>query len=204
MLTVFGLVDKRPECIWGCICDCGGIIFTRVSRLHSGSTTSCGCYRNAKLIKMNYKTGLSKERLYNIWAHMKRRCYNKHDSAYRYYGEKGIRVCDDWRNDFLKFRTWALTNGYQNDLTIERINNNGNYEPSNCTWIPWNKQGTHTCRIIYVVYNGKKYTLKQIAEEIGIHYSTVLQRRKSKNLKDLFRRRWTQESKYKKHTEGNL
>lgn len=94
------------------------------------------------------KHGYHKTRLYRIFGAMKQRCYNKNHDKYHYYGGRGITICQDWLNDFMSFRTWAYSNGYSEDLTIDRIDNNGNYEPSNCRWVDDKIQHRNTRRIM--------------------------------------------------------
>lgn len=146
-----------------CLCDCGKMVVVSNKHLKSGHTKSCGCYKNEIVSEIGKITGktsikyaqsqahennrkhdMSGTRLYRIWSQMKQRCYNKKDDAYQYYGGKGVCVCDEWREDFQKFEQWANNNGYSDDLTIDRINSNKNYEPSNCRWI---SQSENSARI---------------------------------------------------------
>jgi hypothetical protein len=129
-----------------------------------------------------YKHGESKRkngsrtRLYVIWCHMIERCYNPHFQAFSNYGGRGIRVCDEWRNCFLAFREWAMTNGYDNKLTLDRIDNNGNYEPSNCKWSTVREQSNNCRTNRLITYRGETKTMIQWAETIGIPYDTFKRR----------------------------
>lgn len=154
LLTAIEYVgDKQYPCgkklsAWKCICDCGNETVVLLSGLRSGKTRSCGCLEKKHREEFGntlIKHGDAHSRLYNIWIMMKMRCYNKNNPAYRYYGAKGVAVCDEWKNNYGAFRSWAITNGYDEskkwrDCTIDRINPFGNYEPNNCRWIPMEEQ----------------------------------------------------------------
>ena len=120
--------DAHGRITWRCICECGREIVVPGYRLK----TQRGCM---SCRKNNLHHGLYYTRLHNTWVHMKQRCYNPKNNRYHRYGGRGITVCDEWRDNFKAFYDWAMANGYQDDLTIERKNNDGNYEPANCTWI---------------------------------------------------------------------
>lgn len=124
-------VDKTKKAMWLCKCECGNTTITNTHNLKSGNTTSCGCSRTK--LKQNIP------RLYRIWNGMKTRCSNPNKKEYKNYGGRGIKVCDEWLK-YENFYNWAINNGYKDNLTIERINNDSDYEPSNCTWITIQEQ----------------------------------------------------------------
>ena len=157
ILTVIGQEEskffgKTKQTMWLCKCDCGNTTIVSKTNLRNGNNISCGCLAKAHSRVANKKHGLShKERLYGIWKGMKNRCYNKKLDCYKYYGGRGISVCKEWRESYEVFRDWALSNGYKeiilpngnNKLTIDRINNNGNYEPNNCRWVDMKVQNSN-------------------------------------------------------------
>lgn len=113
-----------------CTCDCGNEVICRPATLKTGHQKSCGCSR--KRLPEDNRRGT---RIYRIWVAMRQRCYNQVSSSYKWYGALGVRVCEEWKEDFDAFKKWALENGYQEDLSIDRINVNGDYEPRNCRWV---------------------------------------------------------------------
>lgn len=123
-----------------------------------------------------YEEHNTKNRLYRIWADMKRRCKNSDRPNYKNYGDKGIRVCQEWENSFDSFREWALNNGYSDDLSIDRIDNDGNYEPSNCRWATAKEQANNKRNNLYIKYKGETRTLAQWCEVFGLERNVVAMR----------------------------
>lgn len=166
--------SKDGKVIWLCKCECGKYCKATTGGLKSGNNKSCGCLRKEAFTNRTH--GLRYTRQYRIFHHMKDRCYNPNDSHYDDYGGRGIRICDEWLQDFKTFYGWSLKNGYRDDLTIERIDVNGNYEPSNCTWIKLEEQSENRRCNIRITYNGKTQNLKQWADELGMNYIGLYQR----------------------------
>lgn len=147
-----------------CKCDCGKIKEVFYGNLVRQTTLSCGCEAKKKTSERTKTHGLSKTRLFDIWRGMKQRCYDKKCSGYNHYGSRGIIVCDKWKNDFKTFYDWSMSNGYKDNLTIDRIDVNGNYEPSNCRWTTVKEQARNTRNNRYITYNGETHCLSEWEE----------------------------------------
>ena len=126
--------DSDKKAVWLCQCDCGNTCLARARDMRSGNTKSCGCYAIEAARKANTKHGACKTRLYRIHKLMKNRCYNQNDRHWKWYGAKGVTVCEEWKR-FEPFRDWALTNGYADNLVIDRKDSSKGYSPDNCQWI---------------------------------------------------------------------
>lgn len=164
---------KNGAYLWQCKCDCGNEIIANVGNLKNGHTKSCGCLRVDRC-KTNFtKHGLEHTRLYGIWSDMRLRCYDEKNIAYHRYGGRGITICDEWKNDVKAFYDWATANGYKDSLTIDRIDNDGNYCPENCRWATVKEQASNRRSNILVTHNGKTQTMKKWANEVGTPYKVV-------------------------------
>lgn len=146
--------SKDNKIQWMCKCDCGNSIVVKGCNLtrNTRPTKSCGCLHRELNKTRGIKHNKRRSRLYSVWASMKQRCENKNGSSYKYYGARGIKLCDEWKNDFMCFYIWANNNGYdekaiRGKCTIDRINNNGNYEPNNCRWVDMKVQSTNKRKI---------------------------------------------------------
>lgn len=158
---------------WKCLCDCGNEIVVRSNSLRRGLTKSCGCL-NKERAPSHVVHNMSKTRIYRIYKAIKQRCCNKKSEDYKYYGGRGITVCDEWRNDFMAFYDWAMANGYTDNLTIDREDNDGNYEPSNCRWVTRKEQAHNKTN---TVYTDEHIPIAEIAEKVGIVSPTLARNR---------------------------
>lgn len=160
---------------WLCKCDCGNEVSCFQYNLERGTSTSCGCKRSCYARQKRNCHGESTSTLYKKWSSMKTRCENSANAGYKYYGGKGIKICDEWQ-EFWNFREWAYANGYKDGLTIERIDINGDYCPQNCKWISAYEQASNKRNNSFIEYGGKKQTASQWARELGIGKDTITYR----------------------------
>jgi hypothetical protein len=156
---------------WKCHCDCGNDTIVKKAHLLNGATNSCGCIRRERVLTH----GKSETKLYGVWAGIKRRCYNKNQAAYKNYGGRGISLCADWF-DFSHFYKWAIDNGYKEGLSIDRIDNNGNYEPKNCRWVDDSTQANNTRVVKRISYHGETLTYMEWSRKLGAKRNIVWKR----------------------------
>lgn len=171
-----GTRSKNP--IWRCRCDCGNEIFAMGGNLRSGDTQSCGCLNRENAKKRYLTHGGTNTRLFRIWHNMKNRCGNPNTKDYADYGSRGIKVCPEWSENFEAFRDWAMANGYREDLTLDRKDNDGPYSPENCRWITNAAQQNNRRNNHLLTLYGKTQTITKWAEETGINRSTLKARLK--------------------------
>lgn len=162
--------STKSRSYWLCKCECGNEKVVRSDCLTTGNTKSCGCLNKDRSNQITH--GLSRTKIYHMYYGMLDRCYNTSSKAYKYYGARDIKVCESWKNDFKTFYDWGQNNGYEEGLTLERKDVNGNYEPSNCTWIPASEQPNNTRRNIFLTYNGETKNINQWAKCLGINKNT--------------------------------
>ena len=167
--------SKSGRVAWNCKCDCGNETTPLTTELLKGRTQSCGCLHNDSMSEKFKKHGQYSTRLYKIWSNMIQRCGNPKSDSYYLYGEKGVTVCEEWK-DFTSFYGWAIANGYCDSLSIDRIENSKGYCPENCRWATPQQQTDNRGCTRYVTFNGKTQTLKRWAEETGIPYKNLLWR----------------------------
>lgn len=158
-----------------CKCDCGNTKRLRASVLKNGNTRSCGCYRREASSMRNSTHGLSHSRIWNTWCLMIERCERENNKSYKNYGAKGIRVCDEWHK-FENFVAWAMTNGYDETLTIDRVDSSKDYCPENCRWADRKTQNNNTSRNHWITFDGQTKTMAQWSEITGISYAAIKSR----------------------------
>ncbi len=168
--------DSSGNVYWNCVCECGKEIVVSGCHLRSGHTKSCGCFFAEAISNANRVHGQSDTRLHNIWMGMINRCELPTFKNYANYGARGISVCKAWRQDFQSFFDWSVSNGYRNDLSIDRIDNDGNYEPSNCQWVTAKVQANNTRRNVRVEIDGISRTVSEWSSVYDISQLTIAQR----------------------------
>jgi hypothetical protein len=183
--------SKSKSVMWLCRCDCGNETIVNSGHIVSGNTKSCGCLIKEVLTKRNTTHSLTKDssgrqtKLYNVWVSMRQRCFNAKSRDYKDYGGRGITVCKSWL-DYKNFHNWAMTNGYKDGLTIERINVNGDYEPNNCIWVTPDKQAKNTRNNHFISYNGQTKILAEWSRILGVESSLLRYRLKTWSVEEAF------------------
>ena len=171
---------------WLCKCDCGNVTAVTSNQLRAkqGATKSCGCLQRERAICANSKKdhsnfnkrvsiGKEYQRLHRTWRDMINRCTNPNNKRYDVYGQRGISVCKEWLDSFLAFKQWAIVTGYTDELTLDRKDVNGDYEPSNCRWATLKEQNNNRSNNRIVEYKGESMTLHQLADRYGLNYKTL-------------------------------
>lgn len=172
-LTVISEAPKKGKLTaWRCLCSCGNEITVATGYLNGGRVRSCGCARKDSTRALLTVHGLTGTRLHNIWKGMLDRCYRAKNKSYKNYGARGIKVCAAWEKDFTAFHAWALGSGYSDGLTIDRIDNAGDYSPDNCRWVSRTEQNRN--KRSNLTYKGK--CVAEWAAELGAPASTIYQR----------------------------
>jgi hypothetical protein len=178
LLTVLNYegTNKNKKALWKCRCECGSIITTIGSYLRSGHTKSCGCTRHEKLMERNTTHGMAHTHIHYVWIGMKQRCYNINHKNYQHYGGRGIIICEEWKNSFENFYNWAINNGYNDNLSIDRIDVNGNYEPINCRWVDMKTQQNNKRNNHNVEIDGEIHTIAEWSKLNNIDTHTISSR----------------------------
>lgn len=164
--------DRRPLTYVGCKCDCGKIFFAEYGHIIRSKIKSCGCYRKELNRRKLFKHGMKESKIYKIWSGMKKRVFNKNDSHYYRYGGRGIGICDEWL-DFMNFYR-DMNESYKTGLSIERIDNDGDYCPENCKWIPLADQGINTSRTHKIMMDGKITSMRRFCIKHKLVYTTTM------------------------------
>lgn len=168
--------NDRGRRIYECLCDCGEIVNVVSDRLTSGEKSSCGCIEKEKRRKTLGVHGCTYSRLHRIWYGMKFRCDKGDKYCDKQYVERNIHVCDEWRNSFNAFKEWAMQNGYNDKLTLDRFDNYGDYCPDNCHWATMAEQNRNRTNNRNIEYRGETKTLAEWARELGLNYWTLIYR----------------------------
>lgn len=175
----FDHMSPNGKSYWLCECDCGNKTLVNRTHLLDGHVASCGCWN----VDSHTTHGMAYTSLHNVWTGMKQRCTNEKHNAYHRYGGRGIYVCDDWKT-FENFRDWALTNGYDPTLTIDRKDNSRGYYPENCRWVDNVTQQNNREGCRYITYNDITHTAAEWARIFGVKYPTFLSRLNRNDMQD--------------------
>lgn len=182
IITQILRTEKQVGKIWECQCGCGNLFETTTSQLTTKKIKNCPeCSKKInkeRSIKQLTKHGKHNSRLHSLWQSMISRCTYKGDTNYKFYGARGITVCCEWRNDFMNFYNWAIENSYNDNLSIDRINTDGDYEPLNCRWVAMKEQFSNRRTTQLITVNGVTKTQNEWAELVGLSHTAFSQARK--------------------------
>lgn len=177
-LTVLRLFERTPRrrYVWLCKCDCGKTVKVTGEHLKSGHTRSCGCLNNERIANVNFKNGLTGTRLYYAWYNMRNRCNRENNYEYSDYGGRGITICPEWlgKYGFVNFSEWALSNGYKEGLTLDRIDNESGYSPKNCRWVDRFVQGNNKRNNRFIKINGEVGTVANMSRKYEVDYWNLM------------------------------
>lgn len=181
--------NNNGEYKYKCECTCGKITFVRKSNLKSGNSKTCGyCNRSVRHSPLSNGLRSKNKRLYSIYQNMKQRCYDENSITYKNYGKRGIKICDEWLNDYSKFYNWSIENNYQNNLSIDRINNDGDYCPQNCRWATKEEQQNNTRNNRKIKYNNEIKTLAQWAKILNMSQQKLRYRLNNWSIEEAFKK----------------
>ena len=161
---------------WLCRCDCGNEVYVTIGHLTSGHTQSCGCYQRERTSESSSTHRMTDSAIYHTWKGIKSRCYNPNNLNYARYGGRGIEVCDEWRDSAEAFIAWALDNGWESGLSLDRIDNDGPYCPSNCRWASQKVQCNNTSKNVCLEHGGETHTISEWSEITGLKGVTIAMR----------------------------
>lgn len=170
-------INKKGHRRFLCRCECGNMRTVDMAGLRQGTTKSCGCLAREQTVARFKTHGMFGTPLYRVWAAMKARCYNPDVSSFSHYGGRGIKVCDEWA-EFESFYRWAINNGYKRGLSIDRIDNEGDYRPSNCRWVSPRVQANNTRRNRMLTHNGKTMSIADWGRATGLNQTMIAKRLK--------------------------
>lgn len=173
LLVVKKAGRKNYKVMWECVCDCGNTTFVNTFYLINSKIRSCGCLHKEQLIERNTTHNQRHTKLYETWKKMRDRCNRPNATQYKDYGGRGIKVCEEWDKSFQAFYDWSYANGYDDNLTIDRIDNNKGYSPENCRWATYKEQMRNKRTNHIITYKNQSQCISQWCEELNLSYSAV-------------------------------
>jgi hypothetical protein len=176
-LTLISLMPNKRYRTFFCKCDCGNTLVIRGDSILRSKLPSCGCYFKEIMRELQHRSHITHNktntRIYKEWQNMKKRCLYPNFEHYDRYGGRGISICPEWKEHFESFYKWAIANGYNDTLTLDRVNNDGNYEPANCRWATRTEQVNNRCDTVFINYENNRETLASLSKILGLTYSNV-------------------------------